>query len=85
MVSAPRKLTQIPATRYVTPKVTAAETAVRTHRFVREVSDERGLDDGIWVYLKDGYSWDGSGSIHYQTWSQLLRTLRQDVIKKDPV
>lgn len=33
---------------------------------IKSVSDERDgpNDDGYWVYLKDGYSWDGCSAVH---------------------
>jgi hypothetical protein len=37
------------------------------HPWVEEVSDERGMGQGIWVYLKSGYQWDGCQTIHEDT------------------
>ena len=37
------------------------------HPWVESVSDERSSGCGIWVYLKPGYQWDGSHTVHEST------------------
>lgn len=46
------------------PRTLAQLTA---HPWVEEVSDERGMGQGLWVYLKPGYQWDGCQTIHEDT------------------
>ena len=46
------------------PRTLAQLTA---HPWVEEVSDERGMGQGIWVYLKPGHQWDGCHTIHEGT------------------
>lgn len=38
-----------------------------SHPWVDYVSDERDIEDGIWVYLKPGFLWDGLHTIHEAT------------------
>lgn len=72
--------------RNITPdQLVAADKAVRAnaasvlrHPLVRDVSDERGMEDGVWVYLADGWTCPSSdcNSIHEDTWSDCVACLR---------
>ena len=50
---------------------------------VADVSDERDMGDGYWVYLKPGWRWveDCLHAIHEDTPSACLRELRGGVIE----
>lgn len=47
---------------------------------VREVSDERGMGDGIWIYLKDGFvnSSTECSMVHESTPTAALRVLKKE-------
>ena len=51
---------------------------IKNDQRVREVSDERGLGDGFWVYLKDGFCGDDMGChiIHEDSPSACLKAMR---------
>lgn len=43
---------------------------------IKSISDERGSGDGIWVYLKDGYVWDGeTQTVHEDTWKEVYEQM----------
>jgi len=47
---------------------------------IESVSDERSLGNGIWIYLKDGFLWDGETSqVHENTVTEAVRELKQNV------
>lgn len=51
---------------------------------VAEISDERHLDQGIWVYLLNDYfnEFLDSGKIHEETVSECLEQMNRDVRKR---
>ena len=49
--------------------------SILEHPLVRDISDERP-NDGIWIYLQDGWNWDGCNSIHEDTISECIRCLK---------
>lgn len=62
------------------PMATAAKPArprtlaqLTAHPWVEEVSDERGMGQGIWIYLKPGHQWDGCHTIHEFTVKECCR------------
>ena len=52
---------------------------IKSNPKVRDVSDERGIGDGFWVYLKDHHTCDGVHAIHEDTPEQCLRELKHIV------
>jgi hypothetical protein len=52
---------------------------IKAHPLVESISDERGLGDGYWVYLKTGHIAASSecGTIHEESPSACLRLLRK--------
>lgn len=62
------------------------QARIRNDARVREISDERGLDSGIWVYLKghcneldnphECSSESCVHSVHEDTWTACLKVLR---------
>ena len=50
------------------PRLPRTMADLASHPWVESISDERSSGDGLWVYLKPGYVWDGDvGSIHEST------------------
>jgi len=62
-------------------------TDIRKDPRVKEVSDERGSGEGIWVYLTNEYFNDflDSGKIHEETVSECLEQMNRDVRKRTPL
>lgn len=60
-------------------KVPASIQTIKDFPFVEEVSDERGLDQGIWAYLQPGWYWDDPSLhiIHEDTAEQVMKCLRE--------
>lgn len=57
-----------------------------SHPWVKCVSDERELGDGLWVYLKPGFVWDGTTShIHESTVREACQAFRDGDVSWDPV
>lgn len=54
---------------------------IKSDRRVADVSDEREMGDGFWVYLKPGWRWaeDWVHSIHEDTPSECLRELHRAI------
>lgn len=52
---------------------------------VESVSDERGLGDGVWVYLKKGFISRSTGIslIHEWTWTRAFEVLRKETEQGD--
>lgn len=46
---------------------------------IEDVSDERQMGDGYWVYLKKGYYWDDPGLhiVHEDTITECVRCLKE--------
>ena len=59
-------------------------TDIRKDPRVKEVSDERGSDEGIWGYLTSDYFNDflDSGKIHEETVAECLEQMNRDVRKR---
>lgn len=54
------------------------------HPWVDWISDERDTGDGIWVYLKPGFVWDGTTShVHESTAKECCRAMAD--VRWDPV
>lgn len=51
---------------------------IKAHPAVEGISDERGMGDGFWVYLKDGWVYDNPGehALHEDSPSECLKMLR---------
>lgn len=51
---------------------------IKNHPAVVDISDERGLGDGFWVYLRSGWTYDNPGehSLHEETPTQCLKLLK---------
>jgi len=51
---------------------------------VHEVSDERFLGDGVWVYLKPGYASTSTdcGTIHESSWTKAYAVLRTETVER---
>lgn len=58
---------------------------LRVDARVSSVDDERGLGDGVWVYLKDGYVNDSTecAMVHEETPTACLRVLRAETRRTD--
>lgn len=52
------------------------EQRVRNDRRVHSIFDERTSGDGIWVYLKDGFNFEGCSAVHEDSWTQCEKALR---------
>lgn len=56
------------------PRMPRTLADLRSHPWVEEVSDERGSREGIWIYLKAGFTTcDACHTIHEQTVKECLR------------
>ena len=51
---------------------------VSKHPLVRDISDERNMGDGIWVYLQNGWCCPQTdcNSIHEDTWGEVIACLK---------
>jgi len=64
-----------PISTYGNPPKSLVAFAQRHQDKIREVGDERGTEDGYWIYLKAGFCWDDQGlhSLHENTVSDIIR------------
>ena len=60
---------------------------IRKDPRVQWVSDERGSDEGIWVYLTNDYfnEFLDSGKIHEEKVSECLEQMNRDVRERTPL
>ena len=65
-------------------KKTLQRLLARYPEKIQDVSDESGVGDGYWLYLRSGWSrWGEVHSVHEWTMKELIRAMRSDVVTCD--
>lgn len=61
-----------------------AEAAAIAHELTGSVSDERGQEQGVWIYLKPGYAIEvQEHTIHEDNWRRAFKRLRDEAVPCD--
>ena len=58
------------------PRLPRTMADMASHPWVESISDERSSGDGLWVYLKPGYVWDGVWFVHESTVKDCCQAMR---------
>ena len=75
-------LPAMPVTDWVIARKVQNWKGLLTDPRVERVEDERGSDDGIWVYLRDGWFYEDGSVIHEDTQERCMECL--NFVEKEP-